>query len=88
MIMDRQAYLFNLNSAYLWMIFWKVIRTIGPSDYWAIGLLNNSSFGLLTLRTIGLSDYQAFGRLGLRTIGPIPIENVDSMVKHASMESR
>jgi hypothetical protein len=31
----------------LWSIFRKVIQTIGPSDYWA--------FGLLGIRTIGLS---------------------------------
>ena len=66
MIMDRQTYLFYFNSAFLWTIFRKVIRTI----YWAFGLSDNQSFGLLTLRTIGLSDYWAFRRLGLRTIGP------------------
>ena len=68
--MDRQAYLFYFNSAFLWTIFRKIIRTIGPSDYWAFGISDNWSFGLLTLRTIGLLDYRAFGRLGLRTIGP------------------
>jgi hypothetical protein len=50
-IMDRQSYLFYFNNALLWTIFWKVIRTIEPSDYWA--------FGLLGLRTIGPSDYWA-----------------------------
>ena len=60
--MDRQAYLFYFNNALLWTIFWKVIRTIGPLDYWA--------FGLLGIRNIGHSVYRAFGLLDLRTIGP------------------
>ncbi|XP_062603960.1 ficolin-1-like [Saccostrea cucullata] len=37
-------------------------RTIGPSDYWAVGLSDR--------RTTGLSDYRTVGLLGCRTIGP------------------
>jgi hypothetical protein len=53
-LMNRHAYLFYFNSALLWTIFRKVIRTIGPSDYW--------NFALLDRRTI----YKAFGLLGFR----------------------
>jgi hypothetical protein len=59
--MDRQVYLFYYNNALLWTIFWKVIRTIGPSDYWA--------FELLGIRTIGHSVYRAFGLLGRHRLG-------------------
>ena len=60
-ILNRQAYPFQFNSALLWTIFRKVIRTIEPSDYWALRLPG--------LRTIGPSDYRILGLLGLRTIG-------------------
>jgi len=62
---------FYFNSALLWKIFRKVIRTIGPSDYRAFGLLVFRTIGLLGIQTIVPSDYWAFGLSGLRIIGPL-----------------
>jgi len=81
-IMNGQAYLFYL----LWTIFRKVIRTIGPSDYWIFQLLGfhnigpseNWAFGLSGLRTIGPSDYRAFGLLGRHHIIPWSNSNSNS----------
>ena len=49
--------------------YWALIRTIGPSNYWTVGLWGIGAFRLLGIRTIGPSDYRAFGLSGLRTIG-------------------
>ena len=63
--MDQQVYLFYFQQCIALDDF-----SDAHSYYWAVGLLDLWTFGLLGFPTIGPSDYWAFGLLDLRTIGP------------------